>query len=123
VALVIDRTVTGAVAAAVDACCAARGERTGLVRLDAVLQAPTIHLDCVVVSHERRVEVVLDPGADASTIVPDVARLADDGWTVVVLMELEAIGAAHPALRGSPCTLQPWWLAADDVQFGAHEIP
>ncbi len=77
----------------------------------------------VVAGASRTVEVVLDEGTDPAELATAVWRLAGRGLRVVVLVGAAEIGEAHRALRGTPCLLQPWWVAEDTVRFGRHEIP
>ena len=77
----------------------------------------------VVVPERRRCEIVLDDGAAATDLIAVADALAADGWEVVVLLPAARLGEAHTGLRGTPCTLQPWWWHANRICFGGIEIP
>lgn len=77
----------------------------------------------VVATRQRIVEVVVDDVRDLAPLVPSAWFLDENGWEVVVLAPLRLMGDAHRLLRGSPVTLQPWWLGDDGVLFGAFERP
>jgi hypothetical protein len=70
---------------------------------------------------EQVAEIVLDADVDAAALAPAVWALRAKGWHIVVLVALGLIGDAHGKLRGTPCRLQPWWIADDDVAIGGFE--
>ena len=80
-------------------------------------------LRAVVAKTEHTIEVVVDEGVDAASLAAGLWALAADGWQAVVLIALDRIGAAHVELRGTPCRLQAWWIADDEVVFGGFETP
>jgi len=44
-------------------------------------------------------------------------------WQLSVIVPASRMGEAHRALRGSPVTLQPWWVDQEGVRFGGPEVP
>jgi hypothetical protein len=70
----------------------------------------------------RIVELVIDEGP-FEALAPALWALAARGWDVVTLTPARRMGEAHRALRGTPCSLQPWWLVSSAVHFGARERP
>lgn len=72
-------------------------------------------------AREQVAEIVLDADVDAAGLAPAVWALRAKGWHVVILVALDRIGVAHGELRGTPCRLQPWWLADSEVVFGSSE--
>lgn len=69
------------------------------------------------------VEVVLDSGTPLFSMAEVAWGLYGDGHRVNVLVSLDRLGDAHHELRGTPCTIQGWWIADDDVHFAGYEIP
>ena len=80
-------------------------------------------LRAVVAKSDRTIEVVVDEGVDNAALAAGLWALAGDGWRAVLLVALDRIGQAHVELRGTPCRLQAWWLAGDEVVFGGFEAP
>lgn len=78
---------------------------------------------CVVAIDRRVVEIVVPSPADASGLSAVVWDLANSGWHVTVLVPAAGLGAAHGALRGTPCQLQSWWYHDGELVFGRHERP
>ncbi|MGI9666409.1 MAG: hypothetical protein ACR2N2_04800 [Acidimicrobiia bacterium] len=71
----------------------------------------------------RSVEVVLDTDTPLFSMAEVAWGLHADGHVVNVLVSLDRLGDAHHELRGTPCTLQGWWIADDAVHFAGYEIP
>jgi hypothetical protein len=77
----------------------------------------------VVITEDRRIEVVLGGGDDPGPPTEDIETLAREGWQVVLVLPTAALGPAHRAFRGLPLLLQGWWRVGDDIHFGHHETP
>jgi len=77
----------------------------------------------VVSSQERLVEIVLDDESDPDSLIDAAWVLNGRSWAVNVLVGLDRLGEAHTALRGTPVTLQGWWIADDAVHFAGYERP
>lgn len=45
------------------------------------------------------------------------------GLAVGVLVPAARMGEAHRALRGTPVTIQPWWIDGESIRFGGPEVP
>lgn len=76
----------------------------------------------IVAVDDRVVELVVDDGP-FEALAPAVWALSARGWSVVALSPAPRMGEAHRALRGAPCSLQPWWMESSTVRFGAIERP
>lgn len=50
-------------------------------------------------------------------------RMSAADWNVSVIVPAQRMGEAHRALRGTPITLQPWWVDGENVRFGGPEVP
>lgn len=90
-----------------------------------VLSGSRLAAPCLFVGALDTIEIVLDSEAIADVDWEGV-RTAVDGFTAegletVVLVPSVAMGEAHRELRGSPASLQQWWLEAERVCFGKHE--
>ncbi|HSM01372.1 MAG TPA: hypothetical protein VK960_02875 [Acidimicrobiia bacterium] len=57
----------------------------------------------------------------AALVAPSRTSAAD--WDVSVIVPAHRMGEAHRALRGTPITLQPWWIDGESVRFGGPEVP
>ena len=79
-------------------------------------------LSCVAAIDRRIVEIVLAPSAGLAGLASAIWHLAASGWRVVILAPAPRMGDAHIALRGTPCTLQPWWIEGEGVAFGELEL-
>lgn len=77
----------------------------------------------VVSGQERLVEIVLDDESAPDSLIDVAWLLSDRSWAVNVLVGLDRLGEAHTALRGTPSTLQGWWVADDAVHFAGYERP
>ncbi len=77
-------------------------------------------LRAIVASESRTVEVVLDEDSPVHTLCDVAWIIAGRGWSLNVLVRLDRLGDAHTELRGTPCTLQGWWLDDDTVRFADH---
>jgi len=128
-ALLLEETTDSAVevSARVVEAYSLRRERVQQMRL-ADLVAGSVSADlsgvpAIVVADARIVELVVGNSADLEALAPATWILSGRGWDVVVLVPCNRIGDAHSSLRAAPCQLQPWWLDADGVWFGACEIP
>jgi len=71
----------------------------------------------------RSVEVVVDEDSSLHLMNEVAWRLHAEGMTLNVLVGLARLGDAHHELRGTPCTLQGWWIDDGDVHFAAFETP
>ena len=71
----------------------------------------------------RTVEVVLDVETPMFAMSEVAWQIQREGLSLNVLVGLDRLGEAHIELRGTPCTLQGWWIADDDVRFTGYEIP
>lgn len=71
----------------------------------------------------RSVEVVVDEESSLHLMNEVAWRLYAEGLALNVLIDLPRLGEAHQELRGTPCTLQGWWIADDDVHFAGFETP
>ncbi len=80
-------------------------------------------LRAIVAKTEHVIEIVVDEGVDTASLAAGLWALAADGWQSIVLIALDRIGVAHTELRGTPCRLQAWWIAEDEVVFGGFETP
>lgn len=80
-------------------------------------------LSCIAAVDRRVVEVVVAPTTDMAGLNRAVWRLSARGWGVFVLVPSERLGDAHAVLRGTPCTLQGWWLETGRPTFGRFERP
>ncbi len=126
-ALLIEQEVAPASAAvgAAMAAYARRGEPVVQSWLAEMAEAPVTDelgfLRCVVAIDRRVVEIVVTPTAALAGLSFAVWRLAGSGWQVVVLSPANRMGEAHAALRGTPCTIQPWWTDDGIVSFGRVE--
>lgn len=80
-------------------------------------------LRAVMAPDSRTVEVVVDAETSLHAINGAAWSVAAEGLSLNVLVDLGRLGEAHWELRGSPCTLQGWWFADDDVCFAAYERP
>ncbi len=104
---------------------ARRGEPVVQSWLAEMAEAPVTDelgfLRCVVAIDRRVVEIVVTPTAALAGLSFAVWRLAGSGWQVVVLSPANRMGEAHAALRGTPCTVQPWWTDDGIVSFGRVE--
>ena len=69
------------------------------------------------------VEVVLDAETPLFAMSEVAWQLQREGLVMNVLVSLDRLGEAHMELRGTPCTLQGWWISDDDVRFTGYEIP
>lgn len=77
----------------------------------------------VMAPDEHIVEVVLDEESPVHSMKEVAWRLAADGMHLNVLVGLNRLGEAHGELRGTPCTLQGWWINDDHVHFAGFERP
>lgn len=77
----------------------------------------------VVCSQNRTVEVVLDDDSDPEALIDAAWVLSGRAWSMNVLIGLDRLGQAHTELRGTPVTLQGWWVADDAVHFAGYERP
>jgi hypothetical protein len=77
----------------------------------------------IVASEAHTVEVVLDDDSPTHSLCDVAWIVADRGWHLNVLVSLDRLGDAHTELRGTPCTLQGWWLDDDTVRFAGYERP
>ena len=68
------------------------------------------------------VECVVGDDDPLSTLGVAVSRMATSGWAVTVLAPSARLGDVHRELRGRPATVQAWWIDADTIQFGRHEV-
>jgi hypothetical protein len=80
-------------------------------------------LSCIVGIDRRTIEIVVPGASDVAGLSSVVWALVGSGWHVTVLAPTFGMGAAHTALRGTPCRLQSWWLEDGDVLFGRFERP
>ncbi len=89
------------------------------------IDAPKVvgSMRAVVAPGDRAVEVVLDADSPADDLTEVAWVLNDRSWSLNVLVELSRLGDAHTALRGTPATLQGWWVADDAVHFAGYERP
>jgi hypothetical protein len=72
---------------------------------------------------DRSVEVVVDEESSLHLMNEVAWRLHAEGMSLNVLVELARLGEAHHELRGTPCTLQGWWIEGDRVHFAGFETP
>lgn len=77
----------------------------------------------IVASSERLIEIVVDDESDPGDLMEVVWAMAERSWRVNVLVQLAKLGGAHTELRGTPATLQGWWLDDDAVRFTSFERP
>lgn len=77
----------------------------------------------VMVPTTRSVEVVVDEESSLHLMNEVAWRLHAEGMSLNVLVGLARLGDAHQELRGTPCTLQGWWVDDDDVHFAGFETP
>lgn len=113
--------VTGAVMANYRARLETASEVTIAELMDAPKDVGTLRAVKSVTEH--LVEVVVDRETPLHALNEVAWRLEHDGLHCNVLVALDRLGEAHGELRGSPCTLQGWWLDDDDVQFTGFEKP
>lgn len=69
------------------------------------------------------VEVVLDAETPLFYMSEVAWQIAREGLSLNVLVSLDRLGDAHHELRGTPATIQGWWIADDAVHFAGYEIP
>lgn len=128
-ALLIETTVdtTASVTDAVVAAYSARRERVQTMALSDLVEgavaADLSGMSAIVAAEIRVAEVVADHAFDLERLPSAAWALAGRGWDMIVLVPCDRVGDAHTALRSAPCKLQPWWLDADGVWFGALETP
>ncbi len=77
----------------------------------------------VMAPEARTVEVVVDAETPLFVMAEVAWQIQREGLSMNVLVALDRLGEAHGELRGTPCTLQGWWIADDDVRFTGYEIP
>ncbi|MEZ5176396.1 MAG: hypothetical protein R2823_09360 [Acidimicrobiia bacterium] len=77
----------------------------------------------IVAAESRTVEIVLDDDASPDTLTDVAWFLHERSWQVNVLVHLSRLGDTHTDLRGTPVTLQGWWLDDDAVRFAGFERP
>ena len=89
------------------------------------IDAPQVvgSLRAIVAPRDRSVEVVLDGDSSPESLTEVTWVLEDRAWNLNVLVSLDRLGDAHTALRGTPSTLQGWWVADDTVHFAGYERP
>ncbi len=80
-------------------------------------------LSCVVAIDRREIEIVVPPTGETSGLSAVVWDLVGSGWHVTIVTPASGMGAAHGALRGTPCRLQPFWYHEGEVVFGRYERP
>lgn len=102
-------------------------ERTAHVPLgdmvDCEIGIDAARLSAVAAVDKRVVEIAVDESVVCEQLIPAVWSLAGQGWGVNVVLPAPRMGEGHLALRGVPCTLQPWWEDDAAVAFGAYETP
>jgi len=113
--------VTGAVVANYRA----RAEDSIEVSLAELIDAPKSvgSVRAVVGTNQHLAEVVLDEESPVHSMAAAAWELDAQGLRLNVLVGLARMGEAHLELRGTPCTLQGWWFADDDVHFTGFETP
>ena len=113
--------VTGSVVANYQA----RAEDSIEVSLAELIDAPKDvgAIRAVVGTNQHLAEVVLDEESPVHSMGAVAWALDAQGLRLNVLVGLDRMGEAHMELRGTPCTLQGWWFADDDVHFTGFETP
>ncbi len=113
--------VTGAIVANYRA----RAEDSIEVSLAELIVAPKNvgSVRAVVGTNQHLAEVVLDEESPVHSMAAVAWELDAHALRLNVLVGLERMGEAHIELRGTPCTLQGWWFADDDVHFTGFETP
>ncbi len=113
--------VTGAIVANYRA----RAEDSIEVSLAELIDAPRNvgSVRAVVGTNQHLAEVVLDEESPVHSMAAVAWELDAHALRLNVLVGLERMGEAHIELRGTPCTLQGWWFADDDVHFTGFETP
>lgn len=103
----------------------ARAEDSIEVSLAELIDAPKNvgSVRAVVGTNQHLAEVVLDEESPVHSMAAVAWELDAHGLRLNVLVGLERMGEAHIELRGTPCTLQGWWFADDDVHFTGFETP
>jgi hypothetical protein len=103
----------------------ARVDEANEMALAEFIDAPKVvgSMRAIVAPRERAVEVVLDGDSSPEDLIEVAWVLADRAWNLNVLVSLDRLGESHTALRGTPATLQGWWIADDAVHFAGYERP
>lgn len=103
----------------------ARFDEANEMALAEFIDAPKVvgSMRAIVAPTDRAVEVVLDADSSPDDLSEVAWVLNDRAWNLNVLVELERLGDAHTALRGTPATLQGWWVADEAVHFAGYERP
>ncbi len=93
-----------------------------LVDMPAFHAAPDTAM-AVMVPDLQRCELVVDDAVPLARLQPVAEMLAEEGWTVTVLVPTRRTGEAHRDLRGARCGIQPYWLEGKELHFGRHQLP
>lgn len=103
----------------------ARVDEANEMALAEFIDAPKVvgSMRAIVAPRERIVEVVLDDESAPEDLIEVAWVVSDRAWNLNVLVALDRLGDAHTALRGTPATLQGWWLADGAVHFAGFERP
>ncbi len=100
-------------------------EEANEMALAEFIDAPKVvgSIRAIVAPARRVVEVVLDGDSSPEDLIEVAWVLSERAWMLNVLVGLDRLGDAHTALRGTPATLQGWWVASDSVHFAGYERP
>ncbi len=91
--------------------------------VDCEVPVDVARLSVVAAGDSRVAEIMLDETVVCDQLNRAIWSVAEQGWTANVVVPAERMGEAHHALRGIPCSLQPWWEDGTAINFGAHEKP
>ena len=91
--------------------------------VDREITTDAARLSVVAAGESRVAEIMVDETVVCDQLTNAVWSLAEQGWSITVVMPAARMGEAHFAMRGLPCRLQAWWEDGTTVCFGAYEKP